>query len=171
MHSGTSTKLLGLQAARLYEAPGPAHEGTELSPQPAPPPSPRQGSSRPDFDLCQGRIPDGRLASLLGQAIDGVLMMSGFTDKLWAWAGWCGGPIVSRDGNQTPWPQSAHRRRMQGEEKGLVASHTGAANRIRNTCQGRAGGAGGSRISGWPWRCQGYTETPPHGILGAGPQA
>lgn len=37
-----------------------------------------------------------------GHTIDGVLMKSGFTDKLRALR--CGGPIVSGDGNQTPRP-------------------------------------------------------------------
>ncbi|TKC37823.1 hypothetical protein EI555_007612, partial [Monodon monoceros] len=51
-----------------------------------------------------------------GKTIDGVLMTSGFTDKLRAGPGCCG-LTVSRDGNQTPRPLGSRRRR-RGARRG-----------------------------------------------------
>ena len=113
-----------LRHLSVHQAPGRARGRPELS---ALPPafllSPGQGSRQADFDLCQGRIPDGGLPGPLGHTIDGVVMMSGFTDKLRACCGAEGRPSAVM-GTRHLGPLGSRRRRGASRRPG--AFHTQA---------------------------------------------
>lgn len=145
VHSGAGTKLSGPLALRLPSS----HETSGQHPPP------RGRAPGPDFDLCQGRIPDGASPASSGKAIDGVLMVSGLQTRSGQGRR---GLIVSGDGNQTPRPPGLLRQRCRART-GAGGSSAWSSLRIGNTYQVGAGGPGSLRISGWPLRCQGALNT------------
>ena len=126
---GAGTKLSGppvLRRPSLHEAPGQPSSS-----------SPGQGSQGQTLISSRAEFQMEASPASSGKTIDGVLMTSGFTDKLRAGPGCCG-LIVSRDGNQTPRPLGSRRRR-RGARRGAWGFSPWNSHRIRTTCQVTAG--------------------------------
>lgn len=148
------TRLAGppvLRRPSLHEAPG----------QPSSP-SPGQGSQGQTLISSRAKFQMQASPAGSGRTIDGVLMTSGFTDKLRAGPGCCG-PIVSRDGNQTPRPLGSRRRR-RGARRGAWGLLTLGQPQNQEYLSGESRFPGSSRISGRPSRCRGCPESPPRRI-------
>ena len=127
-------------------------------------PFPHGRAPKSDFDFCQGQIPGRGLASQLRQGdwwgADDVRVYRQAPG--WPRTG-CWGPIVNLDGNQTPQPPGAWKRRC-GARMGPGGFSPCSSHRLESACQVGSDGLGSSRSSGRPWGRQGCPEPPPRGI-------